>query len=237
MEFDIETVICQLRAYSRRHSGPKSELASAAANYLELRKTFGRLNEEIFADPFLQEIIGAAQLEIACGWRPTADALTKTHFIYCDGCCLGNGAVGARAGFGIYVTDASGSVQFVGSFRLPAEDAQTNQRAELQALNYALSIVSENPSIRYSIYTDSRYAMDCLEKWAPAWEASGWRKSDNKPVLHSDLIKDCLTLYRRESEHMKLHHISAHTGFDDPHSRGNAEADRLARIGAEKPTE
>jgi ribonuclease HI len=233
---DIDSVVCQLSAYSRRHSGPKAQLAGVAAKYLGLRKEFGRVYEGMFLDPLLQEIIEEAQLEIGCGWRPSADLCSAEQYIYCDGCCLGNGAVGARAGFGVYVTDASGAEQYSGSSRLPADDPQTNQRAELLALRYALSIVSENPSIRYSIYTDSRYAMDCLEKWAPAWEASGWRKSDNKPVLHSDLIKDCLTMYRRESERIALHHISAHTGFDDPHSRGNAEADRLAREGAEKPT-
>ena len=228
----LDTIICQLSAYSRRHTGQKADFAGVAAKYLGLRKEFGRVYEGMLDDPLLREIIEIAALDVSCGWRPESGSGLQT--IYCDGCCLGNGREGARAGFGIYMVDASGAAVFRESFRVPASDPQTNQRAELLALRYALSIVSGDGDIgRYEIYTDSRYAIDCLTKWSAAWEASGWRRADNKPVLHADIIKDCLVMYVRAGDRIRLHHIEAHTGATDAHSRGNAVADRLARAGAE----
>lgn len=227
----LDTIVCQLSAYSRRHTGQKADFAAVAAKYLGLRKEFGRVYEGMFDDPLLREIIEIAALDVACGWRP--ESAPGLHTIYTDGCCLGNGREGARAGFGVYMVDASGASVFRESFRVPASDPQTNQRAELLALRYALSIVSDSGSRAYEIYTDSRYAIDCLTKWSASWEASGWRRADNKPVLHADIIKDCLAMYARASDRIRLHHIEAHTGATDPHSRGNAVADRLARAGAE----
>jgi ribonuclease HI len=232
---DIDTVVCQLMAYGRRHSDTRGQFAAAAAKYLGLRKEFGRVHEGMFDDPLLREIIDTAALETACGWRrpDMVGPSVELQTIYCDGCCLSNGRAEARAGFGVYVINLSGTGLLSESFRVPVGDPQTNQRAELLALRYALSIVAEHPSVVYDIYTDSRYAIDCLTKWCNAWEASGWRKSDNKPVLHAEIIQDCLTMFRSAGDRVRLHHIAAHTGFSDAHSRGNAEADRLARVGAE----
>jgi ribonuclease HI len=244
MDLDnLDTVICQLAAYGRRHSDIKGQFAATAAKYLGLRKEFGRVYEGMLSDPLLVEIIEEAQLEIACGWRPPAadggDAIESpgVQTIYCDGCCLGNGREGARAGYGIHTVDAGGAGALSEAFRVPADDPQTNQRAELLALRYALTIASAWPAAdrgrRYEIRTDSRYAIDCLTKWSAGWEASGWRRADNKPVLHADIIKDCLVMFRRLGDRVQLLHVAAHTGGTDVHSRGNAVADRLAREGAE----
>ena len=231
MDLDnLDSVICQLAAYGRRHADSKGQFAAVAAKYLGLRKEFGRVYEGMLSDPLLVEIIEEAQLEIACGWRPAAYAALTVQTIYCDGCCLGNGREDARAGFGVHAVDTSGATVFSEPFRVPASDPQTNQRAELLALRYALTMVGEDPC---EIHTDSRYAIDCLTKWAPAWEASGWRRADNKPVLHTDIIKDCRAMYIRAGDRVKLCHVAAHTGGTDAHSRGNAVADRLARAGAE----
>ena len=228
---NLDSVICQLAAYARRHSDTKGQFAAVAAKYLGLRKEFGRVYEGMLSDPLLVEIIEEAQLEIACGWRPAAPVNPGVQTIYCDGCCLGNGLAGARAGYGVHAVDASGATLFSESFRVPAGDPQTNQRAELLALRYALTMLGA--SGEYEIYTDSRYAIDCLTKWAAGWEASGWRRADNKPVLHVDIIKDCRAMFVRAGDRVRLNHIAAHTGATDPHSRGNAVADRLAREGAE----
>ena len=154
---EIDTVVCQLMAFSRRHSDTRGQFAAVAAKYLGLRKELGRVYEGMFDDPLLRDIIETAALEVACGWRPPVPGL---HTIYCDGCCLSNGRAEARAGYGIHVTDPSGATLISESFRVPAGDAQTNQRAELLALRYALSIVTENSGASYDIYTDSRYAID-----------------------------------------------------------------------------
>jgi ribonuclease HI len=227
---DLPTVIQQLSAYARRNTGTKAQLAGVTAHWLGLRMEFGRVYTGMLDDPLIRDIVAEAALETACGWRPGA---SDVQTIYCDGCCLDNGRPGARAGFGVYITTSGGAQVLAESFRVPPADPQTNQRAELLALRYALSHVSEHPSTNFHIYTDSQYAIDCMEKWASGWEASGWRKSNNKPVLHADLIMDCLTARRRADTRVSLVHIAAHTGLTDVHSRGNAMADRLAKAGAE----
>jgi ribonuclease HI len=227
---NIDTIILQLNTYYDNHirtNAPKANHAKVTANYLMLCKEFGRAYDGIHEEPGVKEIVNEIVTEAAM-----AD-VTSSQIIYCDGCCLGNGQVGARAGFGIYITDVSGASVLRESFRVPSCDSQTNQRAELLALRYALSYVSEHTDVEFIIYTDSRYAMDCITKWAIGWAASGWRKSDNKPVLHSDLIQDCLTMYTRVVDRLRLEHIASHTGRKDDASQGNAEADRLARAGAE----
>lgn len=237
---DLDTVIAQLSAYSYKNASTmKGKYAGVTSKYLGLRKEFGRVYDGMFEDPLIKEIVYDVAMETACGWRPPVAAPSCEHAllaaevqtIYCDGCCLGNGRAGARAGFGVHGVDASGASLFSESFRVPADDPQTNQRAELLALRYALSMTGS--SGEYEIYTDSRYAIDCLTKWAPTWEASGWRRADNKPVLHADIIKDCRAMYVRGADRIRLYHVEAHTGGTDAHSRGNAVADRLARAGAE----
>lgn len=229
---DLDTAVAQLAAYSRRHTGQKAQFAGVAAKYLGLRKEFGRVYDGMLADPLLKEIIGEAALTTACGWRPPPDTKARAA-IYCDGCCLSNGRAEARAGYGIHVVDPSG-VLFSNGFRLDSSEPQTNQRAELTALLYALNYASENTRNSYTIYSDSRYGIDCITRWADGWAAAGWRKSDKKPVLHSDLIISCYTLYKELGDRVVLEFIEAHTGFNDAHSRGNAIADRLAREGALK---
>ena len=42
---ELDSVVAQLSAYSRRHVGAKAQLAGVAAKYLGLRKEFGRVYE------------------------------------------------------------------------------------------------------------------------------------------------------------------------------------------------
>lgn len=227
---DLDFIISQLSAYSQRHVGNKAQLAGLAVKYIGCRREFGHVYEGILADPLLQEIIEEARLEST----HKSYVVSGLHTIYCDGCCLGNGREGARAGYGIYITDVSGAPLFSNGFKLEDSCPQTNQRAELTALLYALNYASEHIGGIFDIYTDSRYAIDCVTRWAGGWEATGWRKADKKPVLHSDLVISCYALLKDLGDKVRLNHIEAHTGRDDIHSRGNAVADRLAREGALK---
>lgn len=235
---DLDTVVAQLSAYSYKHKTTKGKYAGVTAKYLELQKELGRVYDGMLEDPLIKEIVYDVAMETACDWRPAATEPTEAsdsglQTIYCDGCCLGNGREGARAGYGVHAVDASGATVFSEAFRVPAGDPQTNQRAELLALRFALTLATGGGAARYEIRTDSRYAIDCITKWASGWEVSGWRRADNKPVLHADIIKDCCTMYDRAVGRVHLFHVPAHTGGSDSHSRGNAVADRLAKEGAE----
>ncbi len=159
-----------------------------------------------------------------------ASGATTTHSgryrIYCDGACSANGRKGAKAGYGAILQDPSGKeVEAVSTPLNPAEP-QTNQRAELRALQWAFTKAKSIPE-GVDIYTDSEYAMKCFMEWAPLWASKGWRKADGKEVLHQDILKPMWDMWKARGS-LRLHHVSAHTGRSDAHSLGNARADQLA---------
>ena len=147
--------------------------------------------------------------------------------VFCDGSCLSNGKVGAKAGIGVYV-QRNGAELHSYSAAIPATDPQTNQRAELLALQYAITYMAES-GFKGIIYTDSKYAIQCITVWGPNWAKNGWKKSDKKPVLHQDIIEPLLELWLTLTD-IKLEHVFGHTGKSDTISQGNAIADRLARL-------
>ena len=107
---------------------------------------------------------------------------------------------------------------------------QTNQRAELTAIQRALDVAPSHRDV--TIFTDSRYSIDCVTNWYKNWEKNGWLNSRGKPVENRDLVQEV-----RER-------INERDGFDRQtlfvwvkgHStdQGNIEADRLAVEGARR---
>ncbi len=69
--------------------------------------------------------------------------------------------------------------------RAGAEALTTNNRMEMTAALRALQALSR--PARVTIETDSRYLLDGITKWLPAWKARGWRTADGKPVKNADL--------------------------------------------------
>lgn len=202
------------------------------------------LGDAAMTDEVVLEVVGRAQMEIACGWSPaflgrlsaqaSAEMVLTSRLvmntIYCDGACLNNGRANARAGYGVYFVGSDGTESRI-SKRVPAGQAQTNQRAELLALQHALSLAAES-SVPTTIYSDSRYALDCVTKWAPSWLAHGWVKADKKPIMYLDIIQPMFELWSSLRGRVTLEHVAAHTGKTDAASRGNAIADELANAGA-----
>jgi len=76
--------------------------------------------------------------------------------IYIDGSCLNNGQPDASAGWAVII---KGDTETNLSGKLPGEK-QTNNRAELYALQKALEWVQEHPEVKASIYSDSKIAID-----------------------------------------------------------------------------
>src|SRR3954447_23560635 len=77
---------------------------------------------------------------------------------------------------------------------------QTNQRAELTAFVRALDIAPLNRDV--TIYTDSRYSIDCVTNWYKNWVRNKWMTAKNKPVENKDLIMD-IRQKIEEREHLK----------------------------------
>lgn len=207
------------------------------------------LGDGALSHPGVMDVVARAQMEIACGWTAEWATATAQRFsaavsaetataapsfleIFCDGCCLNNGKAGARAGYGVFVRKDAEIARI--AERLGADQPQTNQRAELRALHHALLVAAPYvvKGVNVVIYTDSRYAMDCITKWAPGWKAAGWVKADRKPIQHLDLIKTMYEMLEGQGDTVTLKHVAAHTGGADRLSVGNAIADALANEGA-----
>lgn len=149
------------------------------------------------------------------------------HRIYCDGACQANGRRGARAGYGAVVYGPNGTEEETIYKALDSTEVQTNQRAELSALQWAFGKAMSLPE-GADIYTDSEYAMKCFTEWGPLWAAKGWRKAAGGEVLHQDILRPMWEIWKSRGHQIRLHHVAAHTGGKDIHSVGNARADALA---------
>ena len=105
---------------------------------------------------------------------------------------------------------------------------QTNQRAELTAISRALDIAPRHRQA--TIYTDSKYAIDCVTNWYVKWKQNGWVNAKGKPVENQDLIKG-IREYIEEREMLGVGTwfvwVKGHANDE-----GNIAADRLAVDGA-----
>ncbi|KZF20742.1 ribonuclease H-like protein [Xylona heveae TC161] len=146
--------------------------------------------------------------------------------IYTDGSSLGNGINGALAGVGVYF--GSGDSRNISEALVGPR--QTNQRAELTAILRALEIAPKHRDV--TIFTDSRYSIDCVTVWYINWRRNNWQTSQKKPVENRDLIEAILSNIE-ERNALKVqtlfHWLKGHADHE-----GNIEADKLAVNGARK---
>ncbi|KAJ7818546.1 ribonuclease H1, partial [Mycena olivaceomarginata] len=120
-----------------------------------------------------------------------------------DGACRRNGYSDSVGGTGVWFPRYRPGNQ---SVPLPSHPTPTNQSlAELTAIIPALQFVHEKqvqicasaecpPFFSVTIHADSKYAVDCLNKWVLKWIQNGWRTSKNKPVANADLIEEAHNL-------------------------------------------
>lgn len=105
--------------------------------------------------------------------------------IYTDGACKGNPGPG---GWGAILVWKGVEKTLSGG-----EANTTNNRMELLGVINALEALKRPCEI--TLTTDSRYVVDGLEKgWAESWRKKGWKKSDGKPALNTDLWERLLSL-------------------------------------------
>lgn len=157
----------------------------------------------------------------------SAKGAGSKRVVYCDGSSLGNGKQSARAGWGVYFDDPS--LQHLNeSRRLPGQ-VQTNNRAELMALIRAIQL-SPNDGRELVLLSDSRYSMDCVNKWLPSWRKNDFVTSQGTPVQNKDLIMKLDHELNSRSPRPKLEYVQAHAGIE-----GNEIVDRMAKYGASLP--
>jgi len=143
--------------------------------------------------------------------------LTATIEIYTDGACRGNpgpGGWGALLLYGDHRKTLHGG-----------EPETTNNRMEMTAAIEALNALKGPREV--ILYTDSKYVMDGINKWMPAWKKRGWKTANKKPVKNQDLWQ---ALDEAVSRHkIKWNWVRGHTGVE-----GNEEADALANRGIDE---
>lgn len=137
--------------------------------------------------------------------------------IYTDGACRGNPGPG---GWGVLLIYEGIKKTLYGG----AQDT-TNNRMEMQAVIEALKALKSDCEV--SLYTDSKYVMDGINKWLPGWKKRDWQTSNKKPVKNRDLweILDIAT----QSYKIEWHWVKGHTG-----NPGNEKADSLANRGIDE---
>ncbi|KAI0039602.1 ribonuclease H-like protein [Auriscalpium vulgare] len=153
---------------------------------------------------------------------------SDSDIVYSDGSCRGNGQKGSYAGVGVWwgSDDPRNLAE-----RCPGD--QTNNRAELIAIIRILETTphSSRPLV---IKSDSRYSIDCVQKWLPGWKRKGWRTAGGTPVKNVQLIKYLAALlderHQKSGSKVVLQHVYGHQG-----EQGNEGADALANLGATLP--
>ena len=145
----------------------------------------------------------------------------KKVTIYTDGSSLGNPGPG---GYGVVMMHGPHRKEICGGFRLT-----TNNRMEILAAIVALRALKPTHRCKVTIHTDSRLLVDAIGKnWLKKWQATGWRKSDKKPVLNKDLWLDLIQELRNHD--VSFEWVRGHIGVPE-----NERCDVLANTTAHEP--
>jgi len=115
--------------------------------------------------------------------------------IYVDGACRGNGQPGATGAAAAVFKGKFGGLSAYTSV-LPQHPTPTNQRAEITAIIIALETalikyeeLDTCPRLYVRIYSDSKYAVSCMNEWIYKWYQNNWTTSAGHEVVNRDLIE------------------------------------------------
>ena len=133
--------------------------------------------------------------------------------IFTDGACSGNPGPG---GWGALLRAKGQEKELSGG-----EAETTNNRMELTAAIRALEALTRPCAV--ILYTDSKYMMDGVQQWMPAWKARGWKTADKKPVKNQDLWQELDSQVQRHS--VKFIWVKVHAGHAE-----NERVDEIARL-------
>ena len=124
-----------------------------------------------------------------------------------------DGSASPNPGPGGYAVIEEGKPVALGS-----EDGDTtNIRMEGRALIAAMNLADGEPC---EIKTDSEFWINVITKWAPGWQARGWKKSGG-PIKNLDIVQEVLPLY--QASDATLTWVRGHEGDE-----GNEMADEWA---------
>lgn len=173
------------------------------------------------------------------------DIIRKTHLAFTDGSCFDNGKKCAVGGIGVFFSDDSDK-NISEPLSMGNGEYVTNNKCELEAVRRALDTIICKSDFHYEdfikIYTDSKYLIDSITKWANSWSKNGWMRKNAKgqkvKVKNVELIKEVRGFYLKYN--IQLIHCKAHTNFVGVKGSsewkiwyGNKMADEFAVKGSE----
>jgi ribonuclease HI len=136
--------------------------------------------------------------------------------LFTDGAASGNPGPG---GYGTVLLSGPHRKELSEGFRLT-----TNNRMELLAVIAGLEAL-KSPGCEVTIYSDSKYVIDSVEK---GW-LQGWVKTNFKKKKNQDLWKRFLLVYTKHQ--VKFHWVKGHAGIPE-----NERCDQLAVEASKKKT-
>ena len=133
--------------------------------------------------------------------------------IYTDGACSGNPGIG---GWGVVLINNNKDPIYLSGGLIET----TNNQMELIAAIKALRFLKEKENI--TIWTDSKYLKDGIERWIINWKNNNWKNSSKKTVKNKELWIELDNELRNHSVQWKW--LKAHAGH-----LHNEKADDLAK--------
>ena len=132
--------------------------------------------------------------------------------VYADESCLGNGREGDNPG------GAGGLIEWLHPKSSEvtrcdywiSEPATTNNRMALRSVIEAFTALSRRGNSYRVVFTsDSKYIVDGMKEWLPAWKARDWKKK-NGPILNLELWKEADEIVSRHEIHWRW--VRGHNG-------------------------
>lgn len=137
--------------------------------------------------------------------------------IYTDGACSDNGKTTAKGGWAVVMRalrkKSSNHRECVAEKVLTGNKSNTtNNEMELTAILEALKAQKPEsiPAHMYHIYTDSKYAINCIEEWSNHWKKNGWKTKDGTPVKNKELIQEILMHRQAFGIRLTFHWVKGH---------------------------
>jgi len=149
----------------------------------------------------------------------------KTVDIYTDGACSGNPGPG---GYGVVLLHGPHRREISAGYA-----RTTNNRMEVLAAVVALEALKEPCTV--SLYSDSRYLVDAIEKgWVDRWRANNWMRNKKEAAVNVDLWERLLPLLARHRVRfiwVRGHSDNVENNRCDALARAAIEADLLVDEG------
>jgi len=146
-------------------------------------------------------------------------------YLFTDGACQPNPGNGGWA-FVVYPKDRIDEKIAQSGYQKDTTNNRMEMTAVLKGLEYLVmwhggSSKELRDPLEITLFSDSKYLINGIEKWMHNWSKNNWIKKDRNPVLNDDLWKLVYSL--SQNLPIQCQYIKGHSGHPE-----NEECDQLA---------